>query len=99
MNEKFFVDFLWMPPDLGGHSSDPYDGMRLTIRWQKYVDAYIKKSNDVECRVITFDKSTFRGKFLCQSFSELPVDWLMDGNLVEFMSGYRVFSIGKIISS
>ena len=99
MNKEFIVDFLWIPSELGGHSSAPYDGMRLSIRWQKYIDAHIKKSNDVECKVINFDKLTFRGRMMCRSFSELSADWLMSGNLVELMSGYRVISIGKIISS
>lgn len=99
MTRSFTVDFLWIPFDLGGHSSGPYDGMRLTIRWQKYIDEYLRKSNDVECKVLEFNNISLRGRLVCHAFSTVPLDWLSDGNLVEFVSGYKVISIGRICAS
>ena len=37
MKTTVTLSFMWIPSDFWGHSSGPWEGMRLQIRWQKYV--------------------------------------------------------------
>ena len=48
MNRQFTLSFLWIPPDLGGHSSGPYSGMRTQIRWQRYLQEHLQCARDVQ---------------------------------------------------
>lgn len=98
MNTSLTLNFLWIPPDLGGHSTGPYSGMRLQIRWQRHLEEYLRCVRDVECRVLNFDTSTSKGKALCAfaSAETVPAEWLQDGELVELLNGFRVLAIGKI---
>ena len=100
MKTDLLIDFIWVPPDLGGHSADPYSGMRLSIRWQRYVDAYLQCIRDAECQIIAFDSITSRGKALCSLSSEAEVqaEWLNEGQLIELLNGFRVLAVGKIAS-
>ena len=103
MSSDMRIDFLWIPADLGGHSSGPYSGMRLSIRWQRYIEAHLQYSRDVECNVIAFDSETSRGSASCklsvQSTSPVQTTWLQEGELVELLSGFRVLAVGKIVST
>jgi hypothetical protein len=101
MNAKLTLNFLWIPPDLGGHRTGPWSGMRLQIRWQRYLEEYLQCARDVECNVLHFDPSTSKGKALCSftSAEAVPSEWLQDGELVELLNGSRVLAIGKIESA
>lgn len=92
------VDFLWVPPEFGGHSTGPYSGMRLSIRWLRFIEEYLKCARDVQCEILDFDPLTLKGKALCTLFSveKVPSEWLQDGQLVELLNGFRVLAIGKI---
>lgn len=98
MKTELAVDFVWIPFDLGGHSGDPYSGMRLTIRWQQHLQAYLQSARDVECQLVTYDSNTSRGKALCTLSTEstLPIEWVKDGQLIELLNGFRVLAVGRI---
>jgi hypothetical protein len=99
LNIQITLSFLWIPPDLGGHSSGPYSGMRLQIRWQRHLEEYLQRMRDVECEVMGFDPLTSKGKALCTFASPdaIPSEWLQDGELVELLNGFRVLAVGKIV--
>jgi hypothetical protein len=99
MNVELTLNFLWIPADLGGHSGDPYSGMRLQIRWQRYLEEHLRLARDVQCSVLEFDPANSKGKALCRFASPEPVPsaWLQDGELVELVNGSRVLAIGKIV--
>lgn len=101
MNNELVLDFIWIPVELGGHSAEPFSGMRLSIRWQRFLDAYLQCARDVECRVLAYDSITSRGKVACSLSSEAPVptEWLQDGQLVELLNGFRVLAVGKVSST
>jgi hypothetical protein len=98
MNTELTLNFLWIPPDLGGHGSGPYSGMRLQIRWQRHLEEYLRCARDIECNILHFDPSTSKGKALCTFASDEtpPSEWLQNGELVELLNGFRVLAIGKI---
>lgn len=95
------IDFFWVPTSVGGHRSEPYSGMRLTIRWQRYLEAYLQRSRDVECISLTFDSKQGRGAGIFSLLSDdaLPSEWLREGELIELLSGYKVLAVGKILHS
>ncbi len=99
MKEELIVDFIWIPAELGGHSAEPYSGMRLSIRWQRFIEAHLQCARDVECQLLAYDSKIARGKALCSLSSGEPVaaDWLEDGQLVELLNGFRVLAVGKIV--
>lgn len=98
MIKEFAIDFIWIPSALGGHSAGPYTGMRMTIRWQRHIDAYMQFARDIECQLLNFDPKTLQGTAKCffASAGPIPEDWLSEGELVELLSGFRVLAIGKI---
>lgn len=100
MKSDLVLDFMWIPAELGGHSAEPYSGMRLSIRWQRFLDAYLQCARDVECRVLAYDSSTSRGQAACFLSSGAPVaaEWLEEGQLIELLNGFRVLAVGKVIS-
>lgn len=95
------INFLWVPKSLGGHSGPPWDGMRLTIRWQRHVDACLERSWDVEAESLSFDAGSRQGtgRFRVVSGDPVPPEWVRDGALVEFLGGFRVLAVGKIVGS
>jgi hypothetical protein len=99
MKTELTLDFIWIPASLGGHSSTPYTGMRMTIRWQRYINAYLQYARDIECRSLNFDPETLQGTATCFFPSDEPIspEWLCDGELVELLSGFRVLAVGRII--
>lgn len=101
MKTELSIDFIWLPHNLGGHNSNPYSGMRMSIRWQQYIDAYLQCARDVECQLVAYDPNTSRGRAVCTLSAEIPVpaEWLQEGQLVEFLNGFRVLAVGKIDSA
>lgn len=101
MRAALEIDFFWVPASVGGHRSGPYLGMRLTIRWQRYIEAFLLRSRDVECVSLSFDPEQRRGNgtFVFLSNDALPSGWLQQGELIELLSGYKVLAVGKIIQS
>ena len=100
MQNEFVLEFIWVPSELGGHTAEPYSGMRLSIRWQRFLDAYIECARDVECRVLAYDANTARGKVACllSPGMTVPAEWLHDGELIELLNGFRVIAVGKVNS-
>ena len=100
MSTRLQFSFIWIPNSLGGHDGEPYEGMRTTIRWQKYLSEFMKCARDVQWEVIDFDSKTLQGKATCKLTSDklLPAEWLKDGELIEMLNGFRVLAIGRIVS-
>lgn len=98
--DAFRVNFIWVPREIGGHNGDPYVGMRLTIRWQRYLAEYLKLSRDAECLSIDYEANHhyWAGVFRLNANNPVPDEWMLPGELVEFLSGFRVLAVGKIIS-
>jgi len=98
LNTKLQFDYIWVPGSLGGHSSEPYEGMRTTIRWQKYLTEFLQCSRDIQWETFSFDSETLQGKATCNIISEdpLPEEWLRDGELIELLSGFRVLAVGRL---
>lgn len=99
MSHRITLSFLWIPPDLGGHSSGPYSGMRTQIRWQRYLKESLQGSRDVQSELLAFDPLTSKGMAVCTFASPdaIPVEWLKEGELVELLNGSRVLAVGKIV--
>jgi hypothetical protein len=93
------VEFLWVPSDLGGHKGPPFSGMRLEIRWQRYLEAFLACAWDVECEVLTFDEVSLRGRARCvfSPSAEIPAEWLQPGQMIELLNGHKVMAVGKIV--
>lgn len=100
MKTELGIDFIWVPSDLGGHGAGPYSGMRLSIRWQQHLEAYLQCARDVECQQVIFDSGTSRGNAVCIFSGEVsvPAEWLQEGQLIELLNGFRVLAVGKITS-
>lgn len=98
MNARFQFNFIWVPSSLGGHSGEPYEGMRTTIRWQRYINEFLQCARDVQWEAINFDTKSFQGQATCKLTSpdEVPDEWLKDGVLIEMLSGFRVLAVGRI---
>jgi len=98
MSIKLRFDFIWIPNYLGGHSAEPYEGMRTTIRWQKYLNEFLQCARDVQWEAFSFDPGNLQGSATCKLTSEepLPEEWLKDGELIELLSGFHVLAIGRI---
>jgi len=99
MSETLRFNFIWIPSSLGGHSGKPYEGMRTTIRWQKYLNEFLQCARDVQWEVIHFDSQVSQGEATCRLTSDepLPSEWLKEGELIEMLNGFRVLAIGRII--
>lgn len=95
---QIIFDFIWIPGSLGGHGSEPYEGMRTTIRWQKQLNEFLQCARDVQWESVDFDVDTLQGKAVCKftSGEPLPEEWLREGELIELLNGYRVLAIGRL---
>ncbi|RMF58485.1 MAG: hypothetical protein D6746_09690 [Bacteroidetes bacterium] len=98
MPAEIVVKFSWIPAECGGHRADPWPGMRPTIRWQRYVEAWLERIRDAQCEELEFDGSTRIGLARMQLMSDdpLPSKMLQPGELVELLDGSRVIAVGKI---
>jgi hypothetical protein len=99
MTKQVTVDFIWIPPDLGGHRHSPYLGMRLSMRWQQFIDAHLKRTRDVQCNDLVFTESSRRGLgvFTLISNDGIPDEFFHPGQLIELLSGFRVLAVGRIL--
>lgn len=99
VNTKLQFNFIWVPSSLGGHNGEPYEGMRTTIRWQKYLNAFLQCARDVQWEAIDFDPLVSQGKATCRLTSDepLPNEWLKDGELIEMLNGFHVLAVGRIL--
>jgi hypothetical protein len=98
MSTELNIDFIWIPPDLGGHRTDPFSGMRPEIRWQRFIQEDLEYGRGFQCDILAYDPKTLRGRMVCRPNSDkpFPPEWLEDGQLVEVLNGSRVLAIGKI---
>ena len=98
MSMELDIVYLWVPRDLGGHRAEPYTGMRLTLRWQRYIEEFLHRARDVECSQLTFEPSSGRGAATLRFVSDDPVpeEWTRVGELIELLNGHRVLALGKI---
>jgi hypothetical protein len=98
MTLELEIEYLWIPHDLGGHRSDPYLGMRPTVRWQRYQRESLDHARDGECTSVAFDQVTKRGFATLRLVSDepVPMEWRGEGSLIELLDGYRVIAVGRI---
>ncbi len=98
MSTELNIDFIWIPPDLGGHREGPFSGMRPEIRWQRYIQTGSKGGRCFQCDVINYEPNTLRGRMVCRAIFDNPfeAEMLEDGQLVEILNGAHVLAIGKI---
>lgn len=96
----FTIDIIWIPSFFGGHNSAPYDGIRATIRWQRHISEHLEFARDVECRLVSYDETSFLGRLSCTLASDIPIpkEWIEPGELVELLSGFRVLAVGKVLA-
>jgi len=96
--KKLTVEFIWIPQRLGGHGAEPFEGMRTTIRWQRFPDESIQNAQDVVWSNIDYVVESLQGIAVCTlTAPELTPETVdPDGEYVEFLSGYRVIAIGRI---
>ncbi|GAA3973694.1 hypothetical protein GCM10022278_33510 [Allohahella marinimesophila] len=98
MSSKLRFSFIWVPHSLGGHTAAPYEGMRTTIRWQRYLDEHLQCARDVQWENITFGSESSLGSAVCRLATDepLPDEWLKEGQLIEMLSGFRVLAVGRV---
>lgn len=90
---------MWIKSEYGGRSIEPLVGLRPSIRFQRYVEDWIKTAWDVEILELDITKDNWSGfakmKFLRNSSPKR--EWLKDGELFELLDAYRVIAVGKIL--
>lgn len=96
--DELTVEFLWVPQCLGGHGAEPFEGMRTTIRWQRFLYESMQNAQDAEWSNIVYLSESQQGKAVCTlKAPELTPDNVDPaGEFVEFLSGYRVIAIGRV---
>jgi hypothetical protein len=92
------VAYVWIPDSLGGHRSEPYQGLRATIRWQQHVREHLERLRDVEATQVSYDSGSRQGAASLRLISDdpLPAEWLREGSLIELLDGYKVIAVGRI---
>lgn len=100
MIKKIKFDYIWIPESLGGHNGIPYEGMRTTVRWQKYLSEFMEDARDVQWEAFSYDSNTLQGNAVCTftSDGQLPTEWFKSGELIELLNGFRVLAIGRLTS-
>lgn len=98
---SFHIRFIWIPSELGGRRSDPYSGMRVSIRWQRNIADHLRMQRDVQCLSLEYDPGCFfgAGEFCLKSDVPVPDEWLLTDELIEFVDGFRVVAVGKLIEN
>jgi hypothetical protein len=93
------VSLEWIKEAAGGREMPPVVGLRPTIRWQRYIEAWLESAFDVE--ITSIESSPENG---CNTvglrFSEraqLDSEWLREGELIELLDAFRVIGVGKIL--
>lgn len=89
--------FLWIPRELGGHRSNPWVGMRPTIRWQELTREWLERAIDGECVDLWFDHSRHIGEAALRlRVADLPEERFAEGTRIELLDGTRVIAVGLI---
>ena len=80
------------------HVGPPFEGMRTTVRWQKHITESLREAVDVQWQELDFVADSQQGTARCELSGRVsvPDNWITDGELVEFLNGFRVLAIGKI---
>lgn len=101
MSTELEIEFLWIPRELGGHRSEPWLGMRPTVRWQRYLREHLERARDVECTRMAFNQASNRGSATLRLISDdpVPTEWLREDNLIELLDGYTVIAVGRIAAA
>lgn len=94
----FRFEFSWVPKHIGGHQGPPYEGMRTTVRWQRHVAESLENGIDVQWKDLDFDSDSQNGNARGELSGHVvvPEAWVTEGELVEFLNGFRVLAVGKI---
>ncbi len=94
------VAIMWIKTEYGGRSMEPVVGLRPTIRFQRYVEDWIKTAWDVEIIDLDINADTWSGTAKMKFTKNIlpKKEWLKDGELVELLDAYRVIAVGKIIA-
>lgn len=92
------LEFIWIPKSLGGHGAEPYEGMRTTIRWQRFLDESMRNAQDGEWSNIVYLSESQQGKavYTLKTPELTPGNVDPAGEFVEFLSGQRVIAIGRV---
>lgn len=94
--KRLRVDCFWIPHSHGGRRFGPHPGLRLGIRWQKYIQEGLDIYRDIQIDEISFDSSTNQGIADLLLMSDVPSEWTRNGELVEFLEGFKVVAVGYI---
>lgn len=92
------VRFLWVPPELRGHSHGPWVGMRWGLRWQRPDEQRDLIRFDVQCLSLSPEPAPgiWTGDFGFGIGISVSEDWLRSGERVEFLGAYEVYAVGVI---
>ncbi len=91
---------VWIKSKYGGRSMGPVVGLKPTIRFQRYIEDWMKAAWDVEIIDLDVDTNTWSGlaKMKFTRNATPKKEWLKDGELIELLDAYRVIAVGKIIA-
>lgn len=93
---ELYLDCLWLPTSHGGRQVDPQPGLRLGIRWQRYLNDTQDIYRDVQFVELSLDSLTRQGIAYVRLATEVPDDWKQKGELVEILEGYKVVAVGRV---
>lgn len=99
MTDFFAVRFIWVPAECGGHRVPPWQGMRTTLRWQRWSAEWESEAWDCQCVELAFDAASNIGVgvFRLTASIELSAERLAVGTPVELLGGYRVLAVGCLV--
>ena len=96
VKKQLSIEFIWIPAKFGGHSASPYIGMRLSIRWQKHIKESLNFGRDIECILLDYAPDLMQGLATFSYVSDIPNEWLNDGEPIEILNGIRVLGVGQL---
>lgn len=91
---------VWIKSEYGGRSMEPVIGLRPTIRFQRYINDWMKTAWDIEVIDIDINSETWSGstKMKFTRNDSPKKEWLKVGELIELLDAYRVIAVGKIVA-
>jgi hypothetical protein len=94
------ASIVWIKAEFGGRKSPPVVGLRPIIRFQRFLDDWLRCAWDVELTQIEFDEQYWSGvaRFELSKNAPKNLQGLKEGELIELLDGYRVIGVGRIIS-
>lgn len=92
----FRIECIWIPASYGGRSTKAQPGLRLGIRWQRHIQEWLAMYRDVTIVDLAVEPTTGHGSAELRPVSEVPEEWLKQGELVELLEGYKVVAVGRI---